>query len=95
MKDYANYPGVYGVQLGDEPKWACLEAYAAVYNSLKRVNTKYGFNLFIQYNLNPLNYTESVYYNYYPAVEGTYNWDNIRHRPAGFPGGTLRLHTAG
>ena len=79
VKDYANYPGVYGVQLGDEPKWACLEAYAAVYNSLKRVNTKYGFNLFIQYNLNPLNYTESVYDNYYPAVEGTYNWDNIRY----------------
>ena len=80
VKDYATYPGVYGIQLGDEPKYACLSAYAAVYNSIKRVNAKYGFNLFIQYNLNPLNVTETVYDNYYPAVDGTYEWNNIRYK---------------
>jgi len=79
VKDYATYPGVYGVQLGDEPKYACLSAYAAVYNSLKRVNAKYGFNLFIQYNLNPLNVTQNVYDNYYPASAGTYEWSNYRY----------------
>ncbi|MBO5334955.1 MAG: hypothetical protein J6A87_03160 [Clostridia bacterium] len=79
VKDYANYPGVYGVQLGDEPKYACLSAYAAVYNSLKRVNAKYGFNLFIQYNLNPLNVTQDVYDNYYPATSGTYEWEHWRY----------------
>ena len=80
VKDYATYPGVYGVQLGDEPKYACLSAYAAVYNSLKRVNAKYGFNLFIQYNLNPLNVTEDVYDNYYPATSGTYEWNHLYYR---------------
>ena len=80
VKDYANYPGVYGVQLGDEPRYACLSAYAAVYNSLKRVNAKYGFNLFIQYNLNPLNVTQVVYDNYYPASSGTYDWNNYRYK---------------
>ena len=79
VKDYATYPGVYGIQLGDEPKYACLSAYAAVYNSIKRVNEKYGFNLFIQYNLNPLNVTETVYTNYYPASSGTYAWGNYRY----------------
>jgi len=80
VKDYANYPGVYGVQLGDEPKYVCLSAYAAVYNSLKRVNAKYGFNLFIQYNLNPLNVTQNVYDNYYPATSGTYEWSHLYYR---------------
>ena len=79
VKDYASYPGVYGIQLGDEPKYACLSAYSAVYNSIKRVNTKYGFNLFIQYNLNPLNFTETVYTNYYPASSGTYSWGDFRY----------------
>ena len=79
VKDYATYPGVYGIQLGDEPKYACLSAYAAVYNSLKRVNEKYGYNLFIQYNLNPLNVSENVYNNYYPEVSGTYEWNNYRY----------------
>ena len=80
VKDYATYPGVYGVQLGDEPKYVCLSAYAAVYNSLKRVNAKYGFNLFIQYNLNPLNVTQDVYDNYYPATSGTYKWDHTYYK---------------
>jgi len=79
VKDYANYPGVYGIQLGDEPKYACLSAYAAVYNSIKRVNAQYGFNLFIQFNLNPLNVTQNVYDNYYPATSGTYEWNSYRY----------------
>ena len=80
VKDYASYPGVYGIQLGDEPKYACLSAYSAVYNSIKRVNQKYGFNLFIQYNLNPLNFTETVYTNYYPESSGTHDWDDFLYR---------------
>ena len=80
VKDYANYPGVYGIQLGDEPKYSMLSAYAAVYNSIKRVNATYGFNLFVQYNLNPLNVTEMVYTNYYPATSGTYEWNNYRYK---------------
>ena len=79
VKDYADYPGVYGVMLGDEPKYSMLSAYAAVHNSIKRVNEKYGFNLFIQYNLNPLNVTPEVYENYYPASSGTYEWTNYRY----------------
>ncbi|MBQ3019630.1 MAG: InlB B-repeat-containing protein [Clostridia bacterium] len=78
VKDYADYPGVYGIMLGDEPKYSMLSAYAAVYNSIKRVNKDYGFNLFIQYNLNPLNVTQEVYENYYPASSGTYAWKDWR-----------------
>ena len=80
LKDYATYPGVYGVMLGDEPKYSMLSAYAAVYNSIKRVNAANGWNLFIQYNLNPLNVTEHVYDNYYPATSGTYEWNNVRYK---------------
>ena len=80
VKDYATYAGVYGIQLGDEPKYSMLSAYSAVYKSIKRVNAKYGFNLFIQYNLNPLNVTEEVYDNYYPASSGTYEWNNYRYK---------------
>ena len=80
VKDYAGYPGVYGIQLGDEPKYVCLDAYSAMYKSIKRINQKYGFNLHIQYNLNPLNVTQPVYDNYYPAVSGTYSWNDYRYR---------------
>ncbi len=79
LKDYATYPGVYGVQLGDEPKYSMLSAYAAVYNSIRRVSEANGWDLHIQYNLNPLNVTETVYTNYYPASEGTYAWGNYRY----------------
>ena len=79
MKDYATYPGVYGIMLGDEPKYVCLSAYSSVYNSIKRVCAANGWNLFIQYNLNPLNVTETVYTNYYPATSGTYAWGNYRY----------------
>ena len=75
VKDYADYPGVYGVMLGDEPKYACLSAYSAVYKSIKRVNVANGWNLFIQYNLNPLNVSQEVYENYYPSA-GTGGWSS-------------------
>ena len=80
LEDYATHPGVYGVQLGDEPKYSMLSAYAAVYNSIRRVSDANGWDLHIQYNLNPLNYTEVVYDQYYPATSGTYNWSNYRYR---------------
>ena len=80
IKDYADYEGVYGIQLGDEPKYSMLTAYAAVYKSLKRVSDKYGYDLHIQYNLNPLNVTQEVYDNYYPETSGTYNWNNYRYK---------------
>ena len=80
LKPYATYEGVYGIMLGDEPKYACLSAYAAVYNSIKRVCAKYSWDLFIQYNLNPLNVTQEVYDNYYPATDDTYEWDNYRYK---------------
>ena len=68
---YADYPGVYGVALADEPKYKAVEAYGEVYNSILRVNEKYGYNLYPDYNLNPLNLNEFVYQEYYPHVEGT------------------------
>ena len=74
---YAGYPGVYGVQLADEPKDIWATSYGEVYNSLKRVSAKYGFNLYISYNLNPLNLNEMVYEEYYPHVDGTQGASNV------------------
>ena len=34
---YRNYPGFYGVQLFDEPKWALLKEYAHVYRAIKKL----------------------------------------------------------
>lgn len=85
VKLYADYPGVYGVQLTDEPKYAAYESYGEVYNSILRVNEKYGFNLFPQYNLIPLSQSQKVYEEYLPHVEGTsskYNFNDafIRYK---------------
>ena len=68
---YADYPGVYGVCFADEPKYLAVQSYGEVYKSIHRVNEKYGFNLYADYNLNPLNLTKLVYDEYYPHVEGT------------------------
>lgn len=68
---YADYPGIYGVSLADEPKDIWCTSYGEVYKSIKRVNEKYGYNLYIDYNLNPLNRSKLVYEEYYPYVEGT------------------------
>ena len=68
---YAGYPGVYGVCLADEPKNVWYQSYGDLYNSIKRVSEKNGWNLYISYNLNPLNVTKLVYEQYYPYVEGT------------------------
>ncbi len=68
---YADYPGVYGISFADEPKYLAVQSYGEVYNSILRVNEKYGFNLYPDFNLNPLNLTKIVYEDYYPHVEGT------------------------
>lgn len=68
---YADYPGVYGICFADEPKYLAVQSYGEVYNSILRVNEKYGFNLYPDFNLNPLNLTKTVYEDYYPHVEGT------------------------
>ena len=77
---YADYPGVYGVCLADEPKYLAVTSYGEVYNSIKRVNEKYGYNLYHDYNLNPLNLTKLVYEEYYPYVEGTGGVDPITNK---------------
>ncbi|MBP3422901.1 MAG: hypothetical protein J6K86_03965, partial [Clostridia bacterium] len=61
LKDYATYPGVYGIQLGDEPKYSMLSAYSAMYKSIKRVCEKNGWPLHIQYNLNPMIYANEIF----------------------------------
>ena len=68
---YAGQPGVYGVCFADEPKYKAVQSYAEVFNSIKRLNEKYGYNLYADYNLNPLNLNNFVYNEYYPHVEGT------------------------
>ena len=85
VKLYADYPGVYGIQMTDEPKYAAYQSYGEVYNSILRVNKKHGFNLFPQYNLIPLSHSEKVYDEYLPHVEGTsdkYNFNDafIRYK---------------
>ena len=68
---YADYPGVYGVCFADEPKYLAVQSYGEVYKSINRINKKYGFNLYADYNLNPLNLHKDVYEGFYPHVEGT------------------------
>ena len=68
---YADYPGVYGVCLADEPKNVWYKSYGDLYNSIKRVSEKNGWDLYISFNLNPLNLTKDVYQQFYPYVEGT------------------------
>ena len=68
---YAGYPGVGGVCLADEPKNVWYKSYADLYNSIKRVSAKNNWDLYISFNLNPLNLNEYVYQEYYPYVEGT------------------------
>ena len=68
---YAEHPGVYGVSFADEPKYKGVISYGEVYNSIKRLNAKHGWDLYPDFNLNPLNVTETVYQEYYPHVEGT------------------------
>ena len=72
---YADYPGVGGVSLADEPKNVWYKSYGDLYNSIKRVSEKNGWDLYISYNLNPLNRNEYVYQEFYPYVEGTLQED--------------------
>lgn len=72
VKMYADYPGIWGITMADEPKYEWVESYADLYKSINRVNEKYGLNIHIQYNLNPLvTNSDNVFDNYYPHVEGT------------------------
>ncbi|MBQ8430010.1 MAG: hypothetical protein IJX30_07950 [Clostridia bacterium] len=88
---YAEYPGVYGVCFADEPKYLAVQSYGEVYKSIQRVNKKYGFNLYPDYNLNPLNLTKLVYDEYYPHVEGTSEVDpNSTSNKASFEDGMKR-----
>lgn len=68
---YADYPGVGGICLADEPKNVWYKSYGDLYNSIKRVSEKNGWDLYISFNLNPLNRNEYVYQEFYPYVEGT------------------------
>lgn len=87
---YADYPGVYGVSFADEPKYLAVQAYGEVYKSIQRVNKKHGFNLYADYNLNPLNLTQLVYDEYYPHVEGTGNVTDSVSNKASFADGMKR-----
>jgi len=68
---YADYRGVGGICLADEPKNVWYKSYGDLYNSIKRVSAKNGWDLYISFNLNPLNRNEYVYQEFYPYVEGT------------------------
>ena len=71
VKLYAEDERVHGIMLADEPKHAVLASYADLYHSIQRVNEKYGYHLYIHFNLNPLFANRLLYEDYYPAVEGT------------------------
>ena len=71
MSLYMSYPGVGGVCMADEPKNVWYKSYGDLYNSIKRVSEKNGWDTYISFNLNPLNLTKLVYEEYYPYVEGT------------------------
>ena len=86
---YANYPGVHGITMADEPKHLAVQSYGEVYNSILRVNEKYDFNIYPDFNLNPLNLTKLVYEEYYPHVEGTGSADSVTGR-ATFEDGMAR-----
>ena len=74
---YAGYPGVDGVCLADEPKNVWYKSYGDLYNSIKRVSEKNGWDIYISFNLNPLNVSKLVYEEYYPYVEGTGGADSV------------------
>ena len=71
IQPYLGYKGVYGVTLADEPKYIAVKSYGQVYNAIHRVAKAHGKELYVDYNLNPLNLTAFVNKNYYPTVEGT------------------------
>lgn len=77
---YMGYPGVSGVCLADEPKNVWYKSYGDLYNSIKRVSEKNGWDTYISFNLNPLNLTKLVYEEYYPYVEGTAGANEITNK---------------
>ena len=77
LEPYATYPGVYGIQLGDEPKYSVLNSYVAVYNAIKDVCAENEWNLHIQYNLNPMLYDNNVFNGGYYGPGNGKNWNSI------------------
>lgn len=70
IQPYLGYKGVYGVTLADEPKYIAVKSYGQVYNAIHRVAKAHGHDLYVDYNLNPLNLTALVNREYYPVIEG-------------------------
>ena len=71
IQPYLGYKGVYGVTLADEPRYIAVKAYGQVYNAIHRVAKAHDAEIYVDYNLNPLNLTALVNRVYYPMVEGT------------------------
>ena len=80
IEPYAAHPGVYAVCLADEPKHLAVSAYGEVYKSIHRVCDANDWDLYVDYNLNPLNLTKLVYEEYYPYVEGTSEVDPVTNK---------------
>lgn len=86
---YKDHPGFMGVMLVDEPVYDVLVPYSQVYNSIKRVSEKYGFDCFIQYNLLPLrSASKDNAFSCYPLLDG---FDSIEEEIAHYGEGNLEL----
>ena len=64
IKHYKDHPAFYGVMLGDEPSYHNAYCYGKVYQSLKRIMPE----MYVQYNLLPLEQTFSTIQYRYPGV---------------------------
>jgi hypothetical protein len=65
---YKGHPAFYGVMLGDEPSYHNAYCYGEVYKSLKRLMPE----IYVQYNLLPLDEKQSTIQYRYPETTGTY-----------------------
>jgi len=61
---YKDHPAFYGVMLGDEPSYHNAYCYGEVYKSLKRLMP----DMYVQYNLNPMQYNFGIAQAYYPNL---------------------------
>lgn len=68
---YKNHPAFYGVMLGDEPSYQNAECYGMVYQALKRIMPE----IYVQYNLLPLENSFSVVKYRYPGLENSWSWN--------------------
>ena len=65
---YKDHPAFYGVMLGDEPSYHNAYCYGEVYKALKRLMPE----IYVQYNLLPLDEKQSTIQYRYPETTGTY-----------------------